>query len=170
MVDEMDMLINSLEKIHDESSFAEIRKELRNNKEKLVMTNGCFDLLHIAHIYNLQESRSLGTKLIICVNTDESVKKYKGEDRPIQKLNERLYMLSSLSCVDFLIPFEEDNICRIVQRIKPDIYTKGSDYNIDTINQSERVIMEGLDVSIKFIDNDSFRHISTTSKISKGLV
>jgi D-beta-D-heptose 7-phosphate kinase / D-beta-D-heptose 1-phosphate adenosyltransferase len=101
--------------------------------EKVVITNGCFDILHPGHIDYLEKAKTLGDRLIVAVNDDESVKRLKGVGRPINLLATRLRMLSALSCVDCVIPFSEDTPERLICKLLPDILVKGGDYTLEEI-------------------------------------
>ena len=100
----------------------------RSNGDKIVFTNGCFDLLHPGHIHLLEEAKGLGDRLIVGLNSDASVKRLKGPRRPILSENDRLVLLKALSCVDLVIIFDEDTPIRLIEALRPDILVKGSDY------------------------------------------
>ena len=93
------------------------------------MTNGCFDILHPGHVSYLENARKLGDRLIIAVNTDDSVKRLKGESRPINNLNARMAVLAGLASVDWVVSFDEDTPQRLIGDILPDLLVKGGDYN-----------------------------------------
>lgn len=101
--------------------------------QTIVFTNGCFDLLHEGHLHLLKEAKKLGDILIVAVNTDDSIKKLKGEARPIEPLETRLNKLSKLDEVDYLIPFSEDTPLLLIQKIQPNILVKGGDYKKEEI-------------------------------------
>ena len=105
----------------------------RNNKEKIVFTNGCFDLFHAGHAHSLADAARYGTKLIIGLNDDSSVHKLKGNNRPFNKLSSRAFVLASLQAVDLVIPFSELNPENIIRAIIPDVLAKGSDYTLENI-------------------------------------
>lgn len=94
----------------------------------VIFTNGCFDVLHIGHVKLLKYAKSLGSKLIVGINSDCSVKRLKGSSRPINNLNNRKELLESLSCVDEVISFDEDTPYNLINKVKPDIIVKGGDY------------------------------------------
>ncbi|MDR3569030.1 MAG: bifunctional D-glycero-beta-D-manno-heptose-7-phosphate kinase/D-glycero-beta-D-manno-heptose 1-phosphate adenylyltransferase HldE [Syntrophobacteraceae bacterium] len=100
----------------------------RSNGEKIVFTNGCFDLLHPGHIHVLEEAKALGERLIVGLNSDASVKRLKGPRRPILAENDRVMLLKALACVDLVVIFEEDTPLRLIETLRPDILVKGSDY------------------------------------------
>ena len=111
--------------------------------EKVVMTNGCFDLIHAGHIQYLTQARQLGDRLIIAVNDDNSVKRLKGETRPIHSLEQRMAVLNALECVDWVIPFATDTPESLICEILPDILVKGGDYQIDQIAGAKCVQARG---------------------------
>ena len=118
---------------------------------KIVFTNGCFDLLHPGHISLLKGAKDLGDKLIVGVNSDSSVKRLKGENRPVFSLEERVTVLSSLACVDLVIPFDQDTPEELIKVIVPDILVKGGDYQNKNIVGSKFVLKNGgLIKTIKF--------------------
>jgi D-beta-D-heptose 7-phosphate kinase/D-beta-D-heptose 1-phosphate adenosyltransferase len=106
---------------------------LKKSNKKIVFTNGCFDILHIGHIKYLDEAKKLGDILIIGINTDESIKRNKGESRPINSLNNRIEFLSKFDFVDFIIPFDSDTPLDLIKKIEPDFLVKGGDYTPDSI-------------------------------------
>lgn len=106
---------------------------LRISDKKIVFTNGCFDILHKGHIHYLRESRMLADVLIVGLNSDASVKRLKGENRPINSEQDRAYVLEALDFVDYIVIFDEDTPLKLIQQIQPDIYTKGGDYSMQNI-------------------------------------
>ena len=118
------------------------------NKEKIVFTNGCFDILHPGHIYILDQAKSYGDTLIVGLNSDESIKKLKGPKRPKVSQKDRLRILSSIKFVDYAILFEEDTPLKLIKKIKPNILVKGGDYNADNIVGSEFVKSNGGEIKI----------------------
>ena len=102
--------------------------ELKNKKKKIVFTNGCFDILHIGHIKYLEKAKSFGDTLIIGLNSDDSIRRLKGENRPINIQNDRAYILGSLEVVDYLVIFDEDTPLELIKLIEPDVLVKGGDY------------------------------------------
>jgi rfaE bifunctional protein nucleotidyltransferase chain/domain len=113
----------------------ELLKDLEKNKKgkKVVFTNGCFDILHAGHVHYLNECKKYGDILIVGINSDSSIKRLKGEKRPILPLEMRAYVLSNLCSVDYVVPFEEDNPYNLIKEIKPDILIKGGDWLPDQI-------------------------------------
>lgn len=128
--------------------------------DKIVFTNGCFDILHTGHVTYLQEARKMGDVLVVGLNSDDSVRRLKGEERPINCLEDREIMLSALSSVDYVIPFEEDTPIRLIERIRPDILVKGGDYEPKNIVGSEVVLKSGGRVEvIPFVEGHSTTEI-----------
>jgi len=101
--------------------------------EKVVFTNGCFDLLHPGHIHILNQSKSMGDRLVVGVNTDSSIKKIKGPKRPIVSEQDRADVLSALSCVDLIVFFKAETPLYLIKALRPDILVKGADYSIDKV-------------------------------------
>lgn len=134
-------------------------QELKNSHKKIVFTNGCFDILHPGHIDYLQKAKELGDYLVIGLNSDESVKRLKGNDRPVNNQSVRKIMLEALSCVDLVEFFEEDTPYNLIKSIKPDILVKGGDYNIEDIVGRE---FAAETTTIPFLDG-----FSTTSLIER---
>ena len=115
----------------------------------LVFTNGCFDLLHVGHVTYLNEAKALGARLIVAVNTDHSVKKLKGETRPINALEDRMCLLANLKSVDWVVPFGEDTPAGLIKKINPDIMVKGGDYSdIQALPGAKYVLSQGGRVEI----------------------
>jgi D-beta-D-heptose 7-phosphate kinase/D-beta-D-heptose 1-phosphate adenosyltransferase len=130
----------------DEALLKQIIKNLHTQGEKVVMTNGCFDILHAGHIDYLKAARELGDRLIIAVNDDESVKRLKGPERPINSLEHRMKLLAALSFVDWVVPFSEDTPERIISYLLPDILVKGADYQVHQIAGAKAVLANGGEV------------------------
>jgi D-beta-D-heptose 7-phosphate kinase/D-beta-D-heptose 1-phosphate adenosyltransferase len=97
---------------------------------RIVLTNGCFDILHAGHVTYLQAARALGDVLVVAVNSDDSVRRLKGPDRPVHTAADRMLVLSALSCVDHVVEFGADTPVRLVERVRPDVYAKGGDYDL----------------------------------------
>ena len=107
-----------------------------------------FDILHAGHIAYLEQARSLGDKLIVAVNSDDSVKRLKGEARPINSVDDRVKVLSGLSSVDWIITFEEDTPLKLITALEPDILVKGGDYEVEEVVGSKEIIESGGEVQI----------------------
>lgn len=132
--------------------------------QKIVFTNGCFDLLHIGHVKYLQEAKALGDLLFVGVNSNDSVKRLKGPTRPIQDQKDRAEILAALRCVDFVSVFEQDTPYELIQLVRPHILVKGGDWAIESIVGYDLVTSWGGHVySLQFVDGKS-----TTSLIQKA--
>jgi D-beta-D-heptose 7-phosphate kinase / D-beta-D-heptose 1-phosphate adenosyltransferase len=131
-----------------ESDLKLVVKDTKEKGEKIVMTNGCFDILHAGHIQYLNQAKDLGDRLIVAVNTDESVARLKGEDRPINPLPVRMEILSALRSVDWVVPFSEDTPARLIGEILPDYLVKGGDYKESGVVGSDIVKSNGGEVII----------------------
>lgn len=136
------------------------RETLRKVKKTIVFTNGCFDIIHFGHIKYLFEAAKLGDTLLVAVNSDSSVRKLKGEKRPIFPQKERTEILASLECVDFVTIFEEETPFNIIKSIVPDVLVKGGDYKIDDIVGKDVVEKNGGKVvTIPYIEGYSTTEI-----------
>ncbi len=118
------------------------RDSLRAESRSLVVTNGCFDILHAGHVTYLAAAKCEGDVLLVGLNGDASVRELKGEGRPINSEQDRAVVLAGLAAVDAVAIFTERDAMRLLEEVQPDIYVKGGDYNIDTINQDERRLIE----------------------------
>jgi D-beta-D-heptose 7-phosphate kinase/D-beta-D-heptose 1-phosphate adenosyltransferase len=120
-----------------------VAAETRARGERLVMTNGCFDILHQGHVAYLQEAKSRGDRLMVAVNSDDSVSRLKGDDRPINSLEDRMAVLGGLASVDWVVPFGEDTPAELIAGILPDVLVKGGDYEADAIAGGRAVLESG---------------------------
>jgi len=142
-----------------------IRKRLKSENRKVVFTNGCFDLIHAGHIDYLSKAKKMGDVLIVGLNSDSSVKRIKGNKRPILKESERIFILSNLKSVDYIVVFKEDTPEKLINELVPDILVKGADWKINEIVGKDVVLNNGGEVkTIKFVNNQS------TTKIIKTIV
>ncbi|MBE7706042.1 MAG: D-glycero-beta-D-manno-heptose 1-phosphate adenylyltransferase [Cyanobacteria bacterium SIG30] len=138
----------------------EVLFKLKEQGKTIVVTNGCFDILHVGHVKYLQKSKSFGDILVVLMNSDSSVKLIKGNDRPINTQDDRAYILCALSCVDYVILFDEKSPVDLLKNIKPDVYTKGADYNLQTLPEAPIILENGGRVEfIKFEDGKSTTNI-----------
>ncbi len=135
--------MGSSQKINDWEVVADKLKEWRSKKEKIVFTNGCFDILHLGHIDYLEKARSLGNRLIIGLNTDRSVTKLKGTGRPLYPQESRARILAALEFVDVVIMFDQETPYDLINHIKPDILVKGNDYLAENIVGADIVNSNG---------------------------
>lgn len=135
----------------------------RGSGQRVVFTNGCFDILHRGHLDYLARAASLGNRLVVAVNSDASVKRLKGAQRPVNPEDDRLLALASLLVVDAVCVFEEDTPAEVIRLLQPDVLAKGGDYTIDTIVGADTVLAAGGQVEvIPFVDG-----YSTTGLIEK---
>ena len=149
-------------------SQAEIINIVRNGQAEgktYAATNGCFDILHVGHIRYLQKTKALADFSIVMLNSDKSVKLIKGDDSPINCEADRAEILTSLSCVDYVVLFEEKSPSKLLEAIKPDIYTKGADYTLETLPERDVVIRNN--IKVEFIDFVAGK--STTNVINRCL-
>jgi rfaE bifunctional protein nucleotidyltransferase chain/domain len=150
-------MITNIEKI------LKIISNAKQNKQKIVFTNGCFDIIHSGHCKYLSEAKQLGDILIIGLNTDASIKRIKGEMRPINNEINRAFVLASLRSVDYVVLFDEDTPFNLISKIIPDVLVKGSDYEINNIVGADIVMQNGGQViTIPLVEGQS-----TTNIISK---
>ena len=146
-----------------QSELDSLLKKLREENKTIVTTNGCFDILHVGHVRYLEKTKTFADVLIVALNSDKSVKSIKGESRPINKEEDRAEVLSALKCVDYVVLFDEDSPIELLLKIKPDVYTKGADYTVETLPEAKPIMEAG--GRIEFI---SFVEVkSTTSIIDK---
>lgn len=144
-----------------------VAREIRARGEKLVMTNGCFDILHKGHVAYLQEAKSRGDRLLVAVNSDASVKRLKGADRPVNPLEDRMAVLAGLASVDWVVPFDEDTPAALIEQILPDVLVKGGDYTPDAIAGGKAVLRNGGTVEVlRFHEGRSTSAIVDTIRAS----
>jgi len=152
-----------LDKITSLSSLKTKIDNWQSEGKKVVFTNGVFDLVHIGHITYLSKAADLGDKLIIGLNSDASVKRIKGEDRPVNDQNSRAALLASFFFVDAVVIFEEDTPLNLIKALMPDILIKGADYSVENIVGAKEIIANGGEVkTISFVEG-----YSSTSIIQK---
>jgi rfaE bifunctional protein nucleotidyltransferase chain/domain len=136
-------MINSAFKIINVPDAVQLVNQWKLQGQTIVFTNGCFDILHIGHVDYLEKARNLGDKLVLGLNTDHSIRRIKGETRPIVEENARARVIAALGFVDAVVLFDEDTPLRLIQTIKPDILVKGDDYTIKNIIGADFVIENG---------------------------
>ncbi|MBC5830742.1 bifunctional D-glycero-beta-D-manno-heptose-7-phosphate kinase/D-glycero-beta-D-manno-heptose 1-phosphate adenylyltransferase HldE [Vibrio metschnikovii] len=152
-----------------ESALIEAVKKAKARGEKVVMTNGCFDILHAGHVSYLNHAAELGDRLIVAVNTDESVKRLKGPGRPVNPTDRRMAVLAGLGAVDWVVPFSEDTPQRLISEVLPSILVKGGDYKPEDIAGGEEVIAAGGEVKVlNFEEGCSTTDIIKAIKGGKG--
>ena len=160
---ELRLFLNTEGSIISNKELEELVKEAKDDSKKIVFTNGCFDLLHPGHITYLEEAKKLGDRLIVALNTDNSVRRLKGSKRPINNLRQRAVQISALDCVDWVTSFSEDTPLKLIKQLEPNVLVKGQDYKVKDIVGSKEVLSKGGQVkTIKLV-----KGISTTSLIRK---
>ena len=141
-------------------SIGDFLKKLHDAGKTVVATNGCFDILHVGHVRYLQKTKSFADYSFVLLNSDKSVKSIKGDDRPINNESDRAEILTALSCVDFVVLFDEDSPAQLLDEIKPDVYTKGADYTMDTLPERDIMLKNGTKVEfIEFVQGKSTTNI-----------
>ncbi|MGE5624060.1 MAG: bifunctional D-glycero-beta-D-manno-heptose-7-phosphate kinase/D-glycero-beta-D-manno-heptose 1-phosphate adenylyltransferase HldE [Bacillota bacterium] len=144
-----------------EAAVTDALSHARSQGERIVMTNGVFDILHVGHVSYLEEARKLGDRLVVAVNDDASVKRLKGPTRPVNSVENRMKVLAALSCVDWVVPFSEDTPERLICKLLPDVLVKGGDYNAEDVAGYKCVTQNGGEVKIiPLVDG-----VSTTNTI-----
>ena len=160
---ELRLSLNTEGSIISNKELKELVKEAKDDSKKIVFTNGCFDLLHLGHITYLKEAKNLGDRLIVALNSDSSVKKLKGNNRPLNNLKQRALQISSLDCVDWVTSFSEDTPLKLIKQLEPDVLVKGKDYKVKDIVGSKEVLSSGGQVkTIKLV-----KGFSTSDLIKK---
>ena len=136
------------------SSLAEtraLRDRLQAAGRRLVFTNGVFDLLHAGHVRYLAQARALGDALVVALNSDESVRALKGPTRPVNAEQDRAEVLAALGCVDFVVLFGAERVTELVRAIRPDLYAKGGDYTVASLDPGERAALEEVGAEIRIL-------------------
>jgi D-glycero-beta-D-manno-heptose 1-phosphate adenylyltransferase len=168
--------MKSLAALHQKiGSLQDVAKKVDEWKikgEKVVLTNGCFDILHVGHVTYLTRAAELGTKLVVALNTDESVKRLgKGDDRPINSETARLQVMAALGAVDAVLLFNEDTPLQLIQQIQPDVLVKGADYDPNETDPASKKYIVGREAVIsnggKVIAIDLVPGFSTTAILEK---
>lgn len=129
-------------KIISAEELAAIQKKMHAEGRRLVLTNGCFDLLHLGHVRYLQAARGLGDALAVAINGDQSVRALKGKGRPLNPAADRAEVVAALECVDHVVVFPEVRATRLLETVRPSIYVKGGDYTPETLDAEERAVLE----------------------------
>ncbi|WP_134091620.1 D-glycero-beta-D-manno-heptose 1-phosphate adenylyltransferase [Olivibacter sp. XZL3] len=161
MANEIQQLLKT--KLFDKDNIRPLIAQWKDQQQKLVFTNGCFDIVHVGHLNYLLEASKLGQKLLIGLNSDASVKRLKGCSRPINGERDRAALLASLFFVDAVVLFEEDTPLDLIKAIEPDVLVKGGDYAIDQIVGAKETLAQGGSVEIlEFLPG-----YSTTNIVSK---
>ena len=137
-----------MKKLYSLSELTQIIQRHKKKGKRIVLANGCFDLIHAGHIRYLRESKARGDILVVALNSDASISKLKGKGRPILNQRERAEIISSFSFVDYLTFFKEQNVAKVLLALKPDIHAKGSDYTVETVPERETVKEYGGKIAI----------------------
>ena len=145
--------------------FLPIRKKLKEEKKKIVFTNGCFDILHAGHVDYLNKAKAMGDILLVALNSDSSIRRIKGEKRPVVNQDERAFIMENLKCVDYVTFFDEDTPAEIIEKLVPDVLVKGADWSIDRI--IGRDVVENNGGEVKTIE---FVNFQSTSKIIETII
>ena len=153
----------SITSLSDAVSF---RKKVRESGKSFVLTNGCFDLLHCGHAYSLAEASKFGDYLWVAMNSDASVRKLKGRERPIVPEDQRAYLLASLSCVTGVTFFENERLTQEILALEPDVYVKSSDYTEKSIDPDEKEALLSVNASLEFVP---FLSGNSTSSLIKRI-
>lgn len=150
-------------KVVDRKNITDLVNDLRKNGKTVVTTNGCFDILHVGHVRYLQKTKTFADYSIVMLNSDKSVRSIKGPSRPINNENDRAEILCALSCVDYVVLFDEDSPESLIAEIKPDVHTKGADYTVETLPEAKVILENGGRIEfIRFVEGKS-----TTAVIEK---
>lgn len=139
------------EKIVTAEQACVIANRMRESGRKLVLTNGCFDLLHVGHVRYLEDARALGDALLVAINGDESVRGLKGEGRPLNRESDRAEIVAALACVDHVVIFPERRATALLEKVRPAIYVKGGDYTADSLHAEERSALERIGTEIHIL-------------------
>lgn len=152
-------------KIVDADRAAALSEKLRQSGQRLVFTNGCFDLLHVGHVRYLQAARALGDALLVAINGDASVRSLKGDSRPLNGEAERAELVAALECVDHVVIFPEVRATALLEKVRPAIYVKGGDYTAATLDGDERAALERIGAEIRIVPFEN--GYSTSGMIGK---
>lgn len=149
------------------SKLVEAIEQAKASGKTIVHTNGCFDILHVGHIRYLQDARALGDLLVVGVNSDDSVRRLKGPERPIVPEFERAEVLAALECVDYITIFSEDTPVELIRAIRPDIHVKGGDYRPEDLPESEVVRSVGGRIEVIPLSNTASEGYSTSDLVTR---
>lgn len=144
-------------------------KQLRDSGQRLVATNGCFDILHVGHVRYLQSARALGDALLVGINSDASTRELKGSGRPINNENDRAEVVAALACVDLVTIFPEVRATHFLELTQPTVYVKGGDYTLETLDPSEKKVLERIRAEIRIIPFEKGYSTSALLKKLEGI-
>lgn len=152
-------------KLVSQDKIVNIVEDLQKQGKTVVTTNGCYDILHVGHVRYLQKTKKIADYAVVMLNSDISVKINKGDNRPINTELDRAEILCALSCVDYVVIFDEKSPCELLDKIKPDFHTKGADYTLETLPKEEREVIIKNNIKVEFIEFVQGK--STTNTIEK---
>jgi rfaE bifunctional protein nucleotidyltransferase chain/domain len=161
----LDQRLLPIAKLRSLEAAREERQRLRQTGGKVVLTNGCFDLLHAGHLFFLEHAARAGDALFIALNSDASVRALKGPSRPIQSEIERAYALAALACVHTVVLFDQRRLVNEIETLQPDVYVKAGDYTLESLDPSERRALQRGGAEIRFLP--FLAHISTSALIQR---
>ena len=138
-------------KLKSPGELAVIRDQMEAEGRRLVLTNGCFDLLHVGHVRYLEAARAMGDALIVAVNGDESVRALKGSSRPINPETDRAEVVSGLGCVDYVTIFPSVRVTEVISEVRPHVYAKGGDYTVATLDPVEKSALDAAGAEIHIL-------------------
>lgn len=138
-------------KLKTAGELAVLRAQMQARGQKLVLTNGCFDLLHAGHVRYLQAARAMGEALVVALNGDDSVRVLKGPKRPINEERDRAEVLAGLACVDFVTIFQAPRVTEVIAKVRPHVYAKGGDYTVETLDAEEREALQKAGTEIRIL-------------------
>ena len=144
------------------------RDSFDHDGRRLVFTNGCFDLLHVGHVRYLQAARALGDALAVGLNADQSVRALKGPGRPLNSADDRAEVLAALACVDYVTIFDEPRATHLLALVRPHVYVKGGDYQLETLNPEEYAVLQTVGARIEFVPMVPGRSTTSTMKRMQG--
>jgi rfaE bifunctional protein nucleotidyltransferase chain/domain len=138
-------------KVLDVAGLAAVRERMEREGRRLVLTNGCFDILHAGHVRYLGRARRLGDALAVALNGDGSVRELKGEGRPVNPEADRAEVLSALEAVDHVVVFAEKRVTKVIEAVRPHVYAKGGDYTVASLDPEERAALEAAGTRIEIL-------------------
>jgi rfaE bifunctional protein nucleotidyltransferase chain/domain len=147
------------------AKLSQASRRRRTQRQRMVFTNGCFDLLHVGHVNYLEEARKLGSYLVVGLNSDSSVRQLKGPKRPINDEKSRARVLAGLECVDYVVIFRTKRVTPLLKKLRPEIYVKGGDYTPASLDPSERGAVEAYQGKIRILP--VWKGYSTTKTLKK---
>jgi len=158
------------EKILDQARLVSKANALREQGRKLVLTNGCFDLLHVGHVRYLRAAHALGDALSVAINSDDSVRLLKGEGRPLNCESDRAEIVAALEWVDYVVIFSELRVTQLIEQVRPAIYVKGGDYTPGSLDPTERNALERVGAEVRILPLEPGQSTSALiEKVKRGL-